>query len=257
MKRLALLIPLVCASCPGPRDLDGLACDSSAACSDGYICSEGVCLDAGVCGDGAVNIGEQCDSFALAGAACPFGQPGAVRCTPSCELDFSGCELRCGDGQRHPTEECDDGNDVGRDLCSPACTLTVTPALETEPNDDGAVTLEEDDFLATAATGPFTVDTLIAGAVANGDQDAYAVFALETTTLTVSLHAGVAMGTCGNYTGVRMREEGGAVLYDLPRTSGSGCPLQTFEIEGGRTVYIEVHIGDRSEGYLLGLDFTP
>jgi cysteine-rich repeat protein len=69
----------------------------------------------------------------------------------------------CGDSERQPGEQCDDGNAVSGDGCSATC-LAETSLLESEPNDDGTL-LPASDFTPFVFDGPLTGDALIVGIV--------------------------------------------------------------------------------------------
>lgn len=109
-------------SCTADCHLDTTACRSS-VCGDGQVDPGEECDDAGStadcdpdctvaeCGDGVLNknAGEDCDDGGrnddYVGGAC------RTNCLPA----------HCGDQVLDPGEECDDGNEVDGDGCSPAC----------------------------------------------------------------------------------------------------------------------------------------
>lgn len=107
----------------GPRCGDGvLQAVAGEACDDGInltsysvstnaaACAPG-CKKPNFCGDGVVDsvFGEACDDTKNAG--------GYGKCAPECHPgEF------CGDGKVNGTEQCDDGNKVGNDGCTAACT---------------------------------------------------------------------------------------------------------------------------------------
>lgn len=83
------------------------------------------------CGNWQVDpsLGEQCDGSDLGTPPAQCDQPGetggTLGCHPpghaqQCRLDRSTC-WRCGDGDKDPTEECDDGNTVPGDGCDASC----------------------------------------------------------------------------------------------------------------------------------------
>jgi hypothetical protein len=112
------------------------ACDSladGAACSAGSVgegyCSHGACVP-NACGDGQLTGTEVCDGDLISKSCADLNYYyGTTACTASCELDFSGCSGRCGDGtvQADQGEDCDgqppefDCTDVGYDYGALAC----------------------------------------------------------------------------------------------------------------------------------------
>jgi len=95
----------------------GESCDEGAANSPTGACTDQ--CETAACGDGKIEAGvEECD---------PGSQPGSTSPKtddPNCNSD---CKLtRCGDGVvqkggNRPDEQCDDGNNVAGDGCSPTC----------------------------------------------------------------------------------------------------------------------------------------
>ena len=92
--------------------------DSGEECDDGNVLACDGCdplckLETGhLCGDGEVDptCNEECDNG-------PANADTADACRTTCRLP------RCGDGIKDSTEECDDGNFVGCDGCSPSCRI--------------------------------------------------------------------------------------------------------------------------------------
>jgi cysteine-rich repeat protein len=95
----------------------GESCDDGAANSPTGACTD-ECLKA-ACGDGKVEAGvEQCDPGSQPGSSSP--KTDDPNCTATCKLTY------CGDGVvqtggNRPDEQCDDGNNVAGDGCSPTC----------------------------------------------------------------------------------------------------------------------------------------
>lgn len=89
--------------CSEPKDQDGL----NSLIGGVFINGTTVCEEP-YCGDGVVDtdLGETCDPPGE-----PAGEPN--ECREDCTF--------CGDGILDPGEECDDGNNVGGDGCSPYC----------------------------------------------------------------------------------------------------------------------------------------
>lgn len=105
----------------GPFCGDGIVQSMHEECDDGFNlspyggCAPG-CKKGGFCGDGIVDslFGEQCDDG--------LNDGGYGECAPGCVLG-----PRCGDGVvQSNVEECDDGNKVSFDGCSPNCKLEKT-----------------------------------------------------------------------------------------------------------------------------------
>jgi len=97
--------------------------DTGETCDDGAANSPtGACTDQcekAACGDGRVETGvEECDPGSQPGTTTPIAND--PNCTYQCTL------TRCGDGVvqkggNRPDEQCDDGNTVAGDGCSPTC----------------------------------------------------------------------------------------------------------------------------------------
>ena len=90
-------------------------------------------------------------------------------------LDVASRPIVCGDGQIDPPEQCDDGNTIPNDGCSPTC--TIEGITETEPNDTaaqadaysspwgGIITSHDNDFVSVVVPGPSSTltATVLAG----------------------------------------------------------------------------------------------
>ncbi len=111
-----------------------IRCANDAQCSSG-VCDEsnGVCID--LCGNGVVDAGESCDDRnnsdtdtctnacrirCLIGTLCPDGR--------SCPVHGVCPAGLCGDGRIDAEEQCDDGNTIAGDACSPTCMLRCDAA---------------------------------------------------------------------------------------------------------------------------------
>jgi len=89
------------------------------ACSEGYRGSGVTCTDINECLEGSASCGrnEVCVNVAGAPYECDCA-PGYTR------FDEEGpCEPACGDGERTPGEECDDGNMDDEDGCDSSCVI--------------------------------------------------------------------------------------------------------------------------------------
>jgi cysteine-rich repeat protein len=140
----------------------------------------------------------------------------------------------CGDGVRHPGQECDDGNQVDGDGCSSACRLE--PVAEREPND-----------VIVAANGPFTPPLLLTGTIGppqadNHDADWFVLDLPRPASLRVEAFDANAPGECINidvrtilydFNGADLWMVGFSIIpgADDPRCSvlaTGGNPLQGF-----------------------------
>ncbi len=113
---------------------DGEACDGTGTASvmgtpgETATCNIDCTRSTPMCGDGKVNktAGEECDDQNLNDAN--------DTCRNNCKLNI------CGDGQKSPSEGCDDGNQINTDACNNDCALqTCGDAIlqGTEICDDG------------------------------------------------------------------------------------------------------------------------
>jgi cysteine-rich repeat protein len=94
----------------------------------GYTCTGMPSSCSPTCGDGMILGGEQCDGTNLAGQTCVsqgFPGGGTLSCSPTtCTFVTRGCRATtCGNGTLDTGEECDDGNSVAYDGCTPTCTV--------------------------------------------------------------------------------------------------------------------------------------
>lgn len=181
----------------------------------------------------------------------------------------------CGDGTRSGNEQCDDHNTDPADGCSPTCTIEPT---EIEPNDDGtptegmgAIDPNGNDFDATAVANANANQATLHLDVArgflavigqfspNGDEDVYAVTnsgaAAKTVKFDVWLNLPVfgygASCTVQLDTMMNIRDAAGTVLASNDdRVGGTDrCSSQTFALNAGQTVYVQVlEYGDNAPG---------
>jgi cysteine-rich repeat protein len=184
----------------------------------------------------------------------------------------------CGDNiQVAGAEECDDGNTVGNDGCSAAC--TVEGQNELEPNEDGTPAtggtgIVGNDFVAASAA------TVVANAIAQGVSD---VGTPGRTTWLAALRVGAAPGTGGDEdvfaltnsgtqamivtadtwdlnvginrpcpattdTGINIRDAAGTVLVSNDnRVAGDSCSRAVFVVLPGASRYVHVtEFGDNA-----------
>jgi fibro-slime domain-containing protein len=128
-------------TCDDGNPTDGDGCSAGCALECGWVCPPGAACRAAKCGDGLVAGGEQCDDGnATSGDGCSNlcqleGKPATVAEGWSCvtakgTATANGClgptvckATVCGNKQKEGTEQCDDGNTVTGDGCSPFCRL--------------------------------------------------------------------------------------------------------------------------------------
>jgi len=129
--------------------------------------------------------------------------------------------------------------------------VPATPVAETEPNDDGTPSVgngtgnyQGGDFLASAANGPYSADTVITAALTPaGDEDGFAITNTGTSPVQVNLETfGSTYGTCAanSDTQLRIRDAAGAVLAFDDDGSDAGCSFVPYVIPAGGTVYAHV-----------------
>ena len=127
--------------CDDGNNLSGDGCSATCQLEPGWICPTPGAKCTTVCGDGIVAGREQCDLGALNGAgsacsasctinagyACVTSTPpasGDAGADASAPLPTSTChQTVCGDGIKEGSEQCDDGNRIPYDGCSPTCTI--------------------------------------------------------------------------------------------------------------------------------------
>jgi fibro-slime domain-containing protein len=127
--------------CDDGNTTDGDGCSSGCSLECGWECPPGVACRAARCGDGNVAGAEQCDDGnAAAGDGCsplctleskPATTAEGWACTSA--KTAGGCAgptvckaTTCGNAQKEGSEQCDDGNSVTGDGCSPLCRLEPT-----------------------------------------------------------------------------------------------------------------------------------
>ncbi len=118
------------AECPPDSTLEaGTGC-----ADDGFPCTRDVCDANGNCVHPYVARGVVCRTSV---GGCDVAES-CTGTSPECPPDSyeeSGHQCVCGDGTLDPGEECDDGNNLSGDCCSPSCRLDPAGA----PCDDGLV----------------------------------------------------------------------------------------------------------------------
>ena len=116
----------------------GDGCDDKCALEPGFTCPVPNVACRPVCGDGALKGREQCDDGAPNATTAPAPGDG---CDANCQLEPgwicpSGAACRhtvCADMKREGSEQCDDGNVLPYDGCSPTCTLEPKCGTATSP----------------------------------------------------------------------------------------------------------------------------
>jgi len=242
----------------GTNAMDG--CSPACAVEQNYTCTTppggaSVCVVS--CGNGALEPPEQCDDGLLVpGDGCDASclvEPGYT-CNGS---GPGGCVFSCGDGLVSGNETCDDGPlqvpPVSLDGCSATCQLEIPTAVtETERNDDGTPntgggSFDGNDFLATAANGPFSATTRIDAAISPvGDEDVFAF--TNTSPASVVLEAETFVGTLGTCPGapgavdtvINIRDAAGTLVVRDDEGGVNSCSKVRFNVAPGQTLYIHV-----------------
>ena len=264
----------MCAAACGNGAIEGdEVCDGAAlgmaSCVDfGFVAPAGLKCN-GACDDvdpsgcaaacnGALEPGETCDGMDLDGHDCTelgFTNPIGMVCT-ACMLDGAGCAPTCGNGDKEPGEQCDDGNTASGDGCSSMCTLGGTSC-----NDAIAVSL---DLGAQAFTGTTAGGGLAASACASAAPNrVYAVTVAATGFLTATLtRSGTAYPsvlhartTCGDAATTilcadSVDPDGSSVL--------NGGEVVSFPVSANQTVYLFVDGATAADtgNYELVLDLS-
>jgi len=151
---------------------------------------------------------------------------------------------QCGNNVRESIEMCDDGNTTDGDGCQATCTLPSV--LETEPNDDGAVSMgggstTGNDFSSAMAGTPITADRVFdAKLMPVGDED---VFAIRNTTgaarsVTVTTLGPMQCGSMDTY--LHIRDMAGASLASDDDSADGNCSKVTYSVPAMTTVFAHV-----------------
>jgi cysteine-rich repeat protein len=244
------------------NDLDG--CSAACVIETGWTCTgmPSACLP--TCGDGALVGTEACDdgdTTALDGCSdlC------VVETGFTCDGAPSLCVAECGDGVVASIEGCDDGNDRSFDGCHANC----VSEMEIEPNEDGTPSVggtgpQGNDFDATAVAnadrnGAITdafVMTAAFGVAGDEDVFAYRNGSALAQSVTFAVFAD-ATGVCGATLdpSITVRDAAGAQLGRDDNSGPDRCPLLTFTVPAGGTVYVHVtEFGDNATGdYVLSV----
>jgi cysteine-rich repeat protein len=177
-----------------------------------------------------------------------------------CLVDGVGDLPLCGDGRLDVGEVCEDGNIVGGDGCAADCRSFDGLTSEVEPNDDGATAVGTDDFQATAAQGPFPGDAIIAGSIADGDEDAYAITNPGVAPVTVTLRTfGVGgLGTCTFDSIIQVRGADGIEVANDDDGGDGACSLLDVRLQPAETLFVNVTAfsDDGAFDYRLQLNFA-
>jgi len=116
-------------TCDDGNTVSGDGCSSTCQTESGWVCPtpDAKCI-AKQCGDGILAGNEQCDDGNMAsGDGCSSTcqvQPGWACVANATPPPASTChQTTCGDDTKEGDEECDDGNTIPYDGCSPTCTI--------------------------------------------------------------------------------------------------------------------------------------
>ncbi len=116
-------------TCDDGNTTPGDGCSATCMLEPGWVCpAPGFKCSAKKCGDGIVAGGEQCDDGnTVSGDGCSATcqlEPGFACVTAATANPNSVCHpTKCGDGVKEGFEQCDDGNLIPYDGCSPTCTI--------------------------------------------------------------------------------------------------------------------------------------
>lgn len=220
--------------------------DGNRSAGDG--CAVDCRTENGICGNGVEEAGEDCDDGNTAGGD---------GCNAQCKTE----NPICGNADVEGDEQCDDGNTAGGDGCSATCQREAV--AESEPNDDGQVATQTNDFSSTNAQGPYTGDTLIQAAInPSGDDDCFGVKNETGSSRIVRFETSGSNGpgTCGIAVRTRIviRDAGGTQLATNDDGGVDSCSLVMHTLPAGETVFVHVtEVGDRFPitAYHLDIDF--
>ncbi|MGH7436169.1 MAG: DUF4215 domain-containing protein, partial [Polyangiaceae bacterium] len=115
--------------CDDGNTTSGDGCSSTCTLESGWQCpTAGAKCVAKACGDGILAGAEQCDvgnTLGTAGcsATCQVVAGWACAANPTPPPASKCHQTHCGDKVREGTEQCDDGNNIPYDGCSPTCTI--------------------------------------------------------------------------------------------------------------------------------------
>jgi cysteine-rich repeat protein len=267
--------------CDDGNVLDGDGCTSSCAVEEGWECMDmpSDCIEIGECGDSMILGSEGCDDGNVRdGDGCSITC--ALEAGWTCAGEPTVCTATCGDGMLAAgpasvpgAEQCDDGNTTSFDGCHADC----RSESEIEPNEDGTPSTggsgpQGNDFDAVAVTnadanGAIDEAWEMTGAFGvPGDED---VFAYENTssvaqTVTFAMvedgTAVCATGSAATYDPViTLRSVDGTQLARDDNAGPGNCPLLTYAVPAGETIYIHVtEYGDNNVGaYQLSISQCP
>jgi cysteine-rich repeat protein len=248
----------------------GEQCEGTDLCQDCRViptCGNLIVEGPETCDDGGIEPGDGCDALCQREPACGDGfldlDRGEQCDDGNIEVD-DGCdgacqrEPRCGNGFLEAGETCDFGDAAPGDGCSDVCAVEPGHHFEREPNDDGRIAINEDDFVAPAQS--FTGDLVVHAALTPaGDEDVFAIYNPEATAVTVSFEtAGALDGSCAIDTQLLLKSRSGSRLAFDDDSGAYLCSRLVYAIPAGETVYVQVRdFGDNSTipAYVLFVDF--
>jgi cysteine-rich repeat protein len=253
-------------ACDDANSDGGDGCSSACTIEEGWECegAPSTCIEVGICGDGLLRGMEACDD-----ADTEDGDGCSATCTVEVGFDCAGepsaCAATCGDGVVASTEQCDDGNTTSFDGCHRDCRSET----EIEPNEDGTPSIggtgpQGNDFDATAvanadANGAIDEAWLMSAMFGvPGDEDVFAYVNDSTIdqSVTFAIFSDTA-GTCavGFDPSLTIRDAAGAQLARDDNSGPERCPVLTYVVPVGATVYVHVtEYGDNGTGaYVLSI----
>jgi cysteine-rich repeat protein len=156
----------------------------------------------------------------------------------------------CGNGNKEPGEQCDDGNTAGGDGCSAICTLEGIPG-EVEPND---TFVQADARAADAQPVLFSGPALLSGALAAGDKDVFKVQIAQSGVVRFETFDNINPGNCTlAATRLRLFDAAHTQIYTDATSGIASCSALVVYLTAG-TYYVQVeaaNVNATIPGYFL------